>query len=127
MKEELKPCPFCGAIPLVEKSTYGRYFAMCPNEECLVHVATNTYYIKLESATAAWNKRIGNGDAMKEELKPCPFCGAIPLVKISTTGRYFVACHNKQCLAQVLTSTFYVKPESAIAAWNKRIGDGGAG
>jgi len=65
------------------------------------------------------------GGISNEKLKPCPFCGTIPSVRTSTSGRYYVMCHEEKCLMHVVTSTYYVKPESAIAAWNKRTDNGG--
>jgi len=64
-KTDVKPCPFCGAIPSIE--TYyennslnrkHRYFyVICVNEKCLMHVRTLIYYKLRSSAIYAWNRR----------------------------------------------------------------------
>jgi len=60
-----------------------------------------------------------------EELKTCPFCGAIPGVNITSSNRWFVMCQNSECLMLVTNHIHYVKKQKAIAAWNKRADNGG--
>ena len=73
MNEGLKPCPFCGNIPYIEKRPmwdgargyYGRYkFDIhCENCGCTVNLgANNTIYTKeneaKNNAIKAWNRRV---------------------------------------------------------------------
>ena len=77
----LKPCPFCGTIPYLERKLYGaggpnglthgyydchEYVVRCHNPECGCRVnlpSNNTVYITDEKARQnainAWNKRFG--------------------------------------------------------------------
>lgn len=54
------------------------------------------------------------------ELKPCPFCGAFPVIRENHSGSTFVVeCVNELCRLQVkscLTET----EEAAIEIWNTR-------
>ena len=60
MPNELKPCPFCGAIPILE---YGngiqKWWYTCDNEKCLVQPTTYAYKSK-GGAKRAWNRRVDN-------------------------------------------------------------------
>jgi Lar family restriction alleviation protein len=65
-----------------------------------------------------------------EELKPCPFCGAIGIVQTSAgshntySGKaYFVQCAGTRCKVNPQTYT-YAKKATAIKAWNRRRHDG---
>lgn len=73
---ELKPCPFCGSIPLLEKKPlwsehghgyYGCYeFDIhCPKVDCgcrILLLNNNTIYFSeekaMENAVNTWNKRV---------------------------------------------------------------------
>lgn len=56
---------------------------------------------------------------MSVELKPCPFCGAEPVLSPDYFGRYDVRCLNTGC--EIMPSTrVYDKPEDAAASWNRR-------
>ncbi len=64
------------------------------------------------------------------ELKPCPFCGEIPVVfssyaanAIRTFTGYFVSCDNIDC-EQLPESDRYWSKEEAINDWNRRVDDG---
>lgn len=51
----LKPCPFCGHVAILNKSTDGKYYwVSCSNDEC------NTCKSTKEEAIDVWNKRIEN-------------------------------------------------------------------
>jgi hypothetical protein len=55
----------------------------------------------------------------KEELKPCPFCGAEPDMWDTNAGDWYIDCSNKDCYIQ----PGMPKPlpmEAAIAIWNRR-------
>lgn len=66
---ELKPCPFCGEIPIVEviarfprsgkdegKRIKG-YTVVCQNLDCILHNADNWYRRSGKGACEAWNHR----------------------------------------------------------------------
>jgi hypothetical protein len=56
-----------------------------------------------------------------EELKPCPFCRAIPEVSQARMiiNQWKVTCRNLECAVVVDTLPQETK-EQAIAAWNRR-------
>lgn len=66
---ELKPCPFCGEIPIVEviarfpRSGKGEgkrikgYTVVCQNMDCILHNADNWYRRSGKEACEAWNHR----------------------------------------------------------------------
>ena len=56
------------------------------------------------------------------ELKPCPFCGTIPLVTgwyISYTVLYQVHCGNENCKIKPMTMMNSNKT-TAVKEWNER-------
>lgn len=55
---ELKPCPFCGDVPMLDKG-HGYYRVMCNNRECWILPKTDIY-TKEETAYDAWNERADN-------------------------------------------------------------------
>ena len=52
---------------------------------------------------------------MKNELKPCPFCGSTEIKVDDDQGFYFVYCD--QCVCETAK---YVTEDKAIEAWNRR-------
>ena len=52
---ELKPCPFCGALPMVKygKQLIPHFYIKCRNLDCDVCAVGNTQ----EEASKKWNKR----------------------------------------------------------------------
>lgn len=61
---------------------------------------------------------------MKEEIKPCPFCGKEPEVQQDENffgmTEWWIACLNFDCpVDNVTTGSFAIK-QKAINAWNKR-------
>lgn len=66
---ELKPCPFCGQIPIIEESArfprYGKdegkrikgYTVVCQNMYCILYNADNWYERSEKEASEAWNRR----------------------------------------------------------------------
>ncbi len=57
------------------------------------------------------------------ELKRCPFCGR--RARIETSGNYYVTEKFKvRCVGCLTVSVYYDSREEAIAAWNRRYGDG---
>lgn len=61
-KTYLKPCPFCGDIPVVEKHeetdrwTETVYQVVCDSDDCLINPETNSYGDK-QRAINDWNTR----------------------------------------------------------------------
>lgn len=68
--DNLKPCPFCGMIPVMQTDyrwpRYGKYAGkrvdafevVCKNWECILHNVDNNYFLSAEEATEAWNRRM---------------------------------------------------------------------
>lgn len=59
---------------------------------------------------------------MKDELKPCPFCGKYKVGIIEKDGKYRVGCINLKCNIEPITNYKDTKIE-AIEAWNRRVED----
>ncbi len=57
-----------------------------------------------------------------KELKPCPFCGEIPQIKI-TTGYTIIICQNENCFSMPNASAFTEK--DALNKWNTRLESSG--
>lgn len=65
---------------------------------------------------------------MGSELKPCPFCGAQAQIEAMETDDevvrvWLVRCGNWRCPVKPVLWKPYLRPE-AIAAWNRRAGEG---
>lgn len=65
---------------------------------------------------------------MKQELKPCPFCGNTnPLVYEEPIddkfSEWIVECDNHYCPCNPVAHDTYQSEEEAIQAWNKRAGE----
>ena len=58
----------------------------------------------------------------KTKLKPCPFCGCDPRVKITKDfwriKHYKVECANERCEDQP-TTVWFVSPKGAFEVWNR--------
>lgn len=65
---------------------------------------------------------------MRNELKPCPFCGGEAHIDKhkpleSEYGQVmWMACCNNLCCTALLTS-YFPRRKDAIAAWNRRAND----
>ena len=64
------------------------------------------------------------GGEMREELKPCPFCGRGAIILEQTfpwqkTKHYFVKCYGGGC-AVIPATLGYASKQKAIAVWNRR-------
>jgi hypothetical protein len=59
-KCKLKPCPFCGKVPVMESSDYDprvtRYVIRCENPKCRIQPNTD-YHIYKSVITREWNRR----------------------------------------------------------------------
>ena len=60
--DELKPCPFCGDMPLIHESKQDLrnilYSVFCGGEH---HTASVGYFYTEEEAIEAWNRRAEDG------------------------------------------------------------------
>ena len=77
-RTKLKPCPFCGETPRIEKSVrfphYGKnegkrikgYTVVCKNLDCILYNADNWYRRSLGKACSAWNSRTDIEGSEKE-------------------------------------------------------------
>lgn len=61
MSVELKPCPFCGAEPVLSPDYFGRYDVRCLNADCKIMPATSVY-LTPEDAAEVWNRRAEEDD-----------------------------------------------------------------
>ena len=52
------------------------------------------------------------------ELKPCPFCGELP-IQFVKDGLTQIRCNNTQCWIVPATS-FYTDRKTAVEAWEER-------
>jgi Lar family restriction alleviation protein len=58
-----------------------------------------------------------------ETLKPCPFCGEVPIVEYDLNIKlYSVSCHSKKCHICLMTWARR-KKQDAIDYWNQRAGE----
>lgn len=66
---ELKSCPFCGcAAKLKQDIRYPRpeceprkaFEVFCTNPECIIGFVDERYYLSVEKAVYAWNRRVGD-------------------------------------------------------------------
>jgi Lar family restriction alleviation protein len=62
---ELKPCPFCGGVAVLEyfKSRKGYEATIQCNGECVLYMSTITHDTEkeaIEAVTTAWNRRAEN-------------------------------------------------------------------
>ena len=65
MKIELKPCPFCGEIPIVVKDKrypgnsngIDAWHIECRNYECVIYGADGVYFRTRKAALIHWNRR----------------------------------------------------------------------
>ena len=57
----------------------------------------------------------------KEELKPCPFCGAKGEIEhIKALSAWIVQCSNQFCPASYMIGANFETEAEAIEAWNRR-------
>lgn len=65
MSKNLKPCPFCGAIPTLEYDNgIKKWWIMCDNEKCKIQPMTDAHAFK-GVIVGEWNRRV-NDDTRKE-------------------------------------------------------------
>ena len=71
----LKPCPFCGEAPIVQRDVrYPRprrtakqaWEIICDNPECIIFDADTRYFLRCSDAIAAWNTRASEASAPTE-------------------------------------------------------------
>lgn len=61
-------------------------------------------------------------ERQKQELKPCPFCGGVAVLKKvpdTSVMPYYVRCDNKFCSMWVVTCNRRTERE-AMELWNRR-------
>ena len=58
---------------------------------------------------------------MPEELKPCPFCGKLPVTQNVGEGNVEIICKNYSC--SIMPFQIYETEQEAIEAWNTRGGE----
>lgn len=55
---------------------------------------------------------------MRDDLLPCPFCGAEAEMVTNRSGDNFARCTNRQCAAK--TRLYHENENGARMAWNRR-------
>lgn len=111
MTEELKPCPFCGSEPFMEKSTrYPKprqepvdgYTVVCKNFDCIGCMSDNWYRRSEKAAAKEWNTRYkrtchqtNEGDCIK-----CSECGNFTTTR--TVSKRFMPRFCGSCGAEVV-------------------------
>ena len=56
----------------------------------------------------------------KTEIKPCPFCGAEPVID-NDGGGWYINCDNwRECPVTPRSSGTYTRRDGCIRAWNTR-------
>jgi hypothetical protein len=53
------------------------------------------------------------------ELKPCPFCGAIPKITTLAEGMNWICCENDKCKIQPCTD-WHKNLSVIVREWNRR-------
>ena len=54
------------------------------------------------------------------ELKPCPFCGVVPIVKFDNAiKKYWISCNNPKCRVQSMTDA-HINKSVIVREWNRR-------
>ena len=58
---------------------------------------------------------------MKSNLKPCPFCGAIPTLEYGNgINKWWISCQNEKCRIQPTTDA-HINKGVVVREWNKRV------
>lgn len=66
------------------------------------------------------------------ELKTCPFCGKSPMLhhdiryprpECERTNAFEIVCENYDCIIGFVDEHYYLTPEEAIQAWNRRFNE----
>ena len=61
MDDDLKPCPFCGQIPRVEKNnSTKKFWIQCDNTKCRIQPCTDMH-VNLGTIKREWNRRVNDG------------------------------------------------------------------
>ena len=64
-----------------------------------------------------------------DKIKPCPFCGKMPMIKsdiryprpkCEAMTAYEVVCNNYRCIIYNADNNYYKTEAEAIEAWNRR-------
>ena len=98
-------------IELTGESARGMGHGMCAYNEGAT--LSDVLFIETdEKKVAALEKEV---EAEKEEIKPCPFCGA-PAQIVELSGRYAVEC-TKHCAS----TRIFKDKETPTEAWNRRV------
>lgn len=64
---------------------------------------------------------------MREELKPCPFCGDTYIQIYATNshsrGHFAIGCNTVDCIGLHCESKLFKTKDEAIKSWNRRMND----
>lgn len=96
----LKPCPFCGSIPIHKYNEHiKKWYIECDNEKCKIQPSTDAH-INKSVITREWNKRWVHTGEWLVSRRPdeflrctCSECGTV--VPIYTKPKYCFECGAK--------------------------------
>lgn len=100
-----------------EKDIFMEIMRGCSEDDCGALFGKDCYDINDEKCTECINNNI-KFEIVKEELKPCPFCGSVAEAKTEKRAlwcEYLVVCRD----CHVQTEKCTTKDE-AIKVWNRR-------
>lgn len=115
-KEELKPCPFCGCIPIHIIRKYPLKGPKYEGAEGVHHIECPNCHAYMQS-WAWWDVRDKwNGES---RLKPCPICGGHACG--FSNGFDDTAFHSVECSKCGLATPMFAEKHEAREFWNNRI------
>jgi hypothetical protein len=82
----MKPCPFCGATPFMEKFS-GLWNVRCRNRGC---ITPNTTWRRKVDAVLAWNTRTNDIEVTPKKPSKNTLCGILIKLEIENTDLLFI-------------------------------------
>ena len=97
MNYELKPCPFCGAEPTLDK-VYESVYVWCKNCEARIKpIHSSIDYCAVDLAVEKWNRRFFKETSewiCDRDLCVCAECGYTPLLDKNGKWEFSNYCPN---------------------------------
>lgn len=107
----------------------------CDVRNCLSNedgYCMDSSYVSIDENGECSQMEITEAEEEHSELKPCPFCGSTPEIKMDDRyprpkcdriDAYEVVCTNWNCIIGGVDDHYYRSPEEASEAWNRRAND----